>query len=564
MRFFYDNIVALQVAIVCCAFAWLFGGSMGQHLMPTMPWLFAILCEAMICFPQRHAGETTYEARARVWRHLRSDPLLWLVIFFSMILIIPFFNKGLCMSCDYPEIVFDGHPAAPPIAFIPFCVNRAEHLNVVLWFVPALAAMLAVKHALLKRGKRALLAMIVWNGVLLALLGMVQYVSGAKGPFWSDVLEGNVYFFSTFGYPNMAGDYFVVLFCLAVALWRWDVEAARKEAAAAGGAVSLHGHKAFWRQHLHLIPAFILFVASLMTLCRMAMGAVCLLALIFYVHSFVSFSARLKKVQRVKVMAVNLVIVVILSTVGFVFWNYEEWIKRGQERDLVDAAKTRETMSASTPSVAKTAKVDAFASQFEMTEADHPDEDDLRLEQLLENASREAKTISGGDFLDRASGHANPHVAIAWRVWKDHPFFGCGGWGYKHFSIDKMTDEEFDHKQTDGGTNVHNDYLQFLAEHGVVGLLCFLGFIAMLVWPTIKIWSAMINAVRFIKAKDQPPKPVALFALPAPAFFILLAALTTMIHALIDCPLRSPAVLTLFFVSLAAADGFLPRIRGHH
>ena len=47
----------------------------------------------------------------------------------------------------------------------------------------------------------------------------------------------------------------------------------------------------------------------------------------------------------------------------------------------------------------------------------------------------------------------------------------------------------------------------------------------------------------------------------APAFCILMAAVATVIHAFGDCPLRSPAVLTLFFVSLAAVDGFLPKIQ---
>ena len=47
---------------------------------------------------------------------------------------------------------------------------------------------------------------------------------------------------------------------------------------------------------------------------------------------------------------------------------------------------------------------------------------------------------------------------------------------------------------------------------------------------------------------------------PAPAFCILVAVTSTLIHSFGDCPLRSPAILTLFFVSLAAIPGFLPKI----
>ena len=39
---------------------------------------------------------------------------------------------------------------------------------------------------------------------------------------------------------------------------------------------------------------------------------------------------------------------------------------------------------------------------------------------------------------------------------------------------------------------------------------------------------------------------------------LLLAALATVVHSFCDCPLRSPAVLSLFFVILAALPGFMP------
>jgi hypothetical protein len=42
-----------------------------------------------------------------------------------------------------------------------------------------------------------------------------------------------------------------------------------------------------------------------------------------------------------------------------------------------------------------------------------------------------------------------------------------------------------------------------------------------------------------------------------------MAAVATLIHAFGDCPLRSPAILSLFLVSLATIDGFLPKIKKH-
>lgn len=530
MWFLYDNIVAIQVAVVCGAFAWIFGGTVPSALMPTMPWLFALLLEVMVCFPQRHAGETTYQARKRVWRAIRRDPLTWVSLAFALVLLVPFFNTGLCPVCSYPEIKFDGASAAPPAPFMPFCVNRAEHLTVVMWFVPTLLAMVAVKHALLKRGKRTVLELIVWNGLALSAIGICQAVTGAQGPLWADLEGTKAYFFSTFGYPNMAGDYFTTLFGLSIGLWRWKVEETRLEAAEKGhDSVAQASHKAFWRKHLLLVPAMVFFFSAMMTLSRAAILLCSALAIIFYVHTFTCFLARMKKVKRFKIMAANLIVLVLIATVFFVFMSDET-----QRRIMASGGDGQEEVAADKP-------VEGFRRDFQ----------------------REVATIDVRDSLDRISGTGagQYHVRVAFRVWKSHPFFGCGGWGYKHFCIPEMTDEEYEQLQKVGGINVHNDYLQFLAEHGAVGFLLLVAMVIMLVWPLGRVWRALVDAVRFTKPKDQPPKPIAVFAMPAPVFCILATTVSTLLHAMGDCPMRSPAVLSLFFVSLAAMDGFLPRLK---
>ena len=162
-------------------------------------------------------------------------------------------------------------------------------------------------------------------------------------------------------------------------------------------------------------------------------------------------------------------------------------------------------------------------------------------------------------MLDRVTGKGQYHVRVATEIWKDHPVFGVGGWGYIHFCIPKMTRSEYRSIQKVGGINVHNDYLQFLAEHGAVGFGALVAMVLLLVWPVFRTWAWLVKSVRFMKKKDQPPQPIHIFALPASAFCILTTAVATLIHSFGDCPLRSPAVLTLFFVSLAAIPGFLPK-----
>jgi len=514
MRFLYNNVAVLHVFAVCAVFAWLFGGIRGEFLPPVMPWLTALLLEATVCFPQRHEGETTYEARSRVWEAMRRDPLVWVSLGFVVLLLVPFLNKGLCPVCDYPAIQAGADPR-PPIPFFPFCVDRIEHLNVVMWFVPALAATVATKHALLKRGKRTLLEMVVWNGLALGALGAVQQVTDAKGPLWYDDI--NAYFFSTFGYPNMAGDYFTTLFGLSVGLWRWRLdEPGREEVVAktaahgASAETAGHGHHRhgderpavrgqFWKRHRFLIPAAIFFFCALDTLSRAAVILVTVLAILFFLHTFICTFSKMKRAQRVKAGALSVPVLALIALCAVMF--------------------------------------------------------------MPADLQREVNTLNTTEVLDRVTGKGQYHVRVATEIWKDHFLFGVGGWGYKHYCMQYMTDRELRELQTVGGMNVHNDYLQFLAEHGLVGFGLLASVVLLLLWPLGRIWRAMVDSVRFIPTKRQPPQPIQVFVLPAPVFCILATAAATFVHGFGDCPLRSPAVLTLFLVSLAAMDGYLPRLR---
>ena len=510
MQFLYNNAVAIAVAGVCCVFAWLYGGTVSSALLPTMPWMLAILFELMICFPQRHRGESTSEARVRVWKRLKRDPLAWVAAAFLLLLLVPFFNKGLCPCCDYPEIHFDGLRQAPPVPFLPYCVNRAEHFTVVLWFVPALAAMLAVRHALLAEGKRTVLALIVWNGVALSALGIVQHICGAESPLWAEGWGEKAYFFSTFGYPNMGGDYFTTLFALAVALWRWRLEEVRSEALTDEGAAKA-GYASFWRKHLYLIPAVVFFLSAMMTLSRAAIVLVSFLAVLFFVHSFISLLARMSRLKRVKAIGMNLIAIVIVATFFYGFFFNRD--------TMMDAG--------------------GFRNEF----------------------NEEVSTLSIDAMLDRAAGKGQYHVRVATAIWLDNILFGCGGWGYKHFCVPEMTGEEFARMQSVGGINVHNDFLQFLAEHGIVGFGLMVAMVIMLLSPIVRTWRKLVTAAAFAKGSARPPRPIAIFALPASVFCILAALAATLLHSLADCPLRSPAVLALFFVALTAAEGFMPKLK---
>lgn len=500
MSFLFDNFAPFAVAAVASVVAWMFGGTRGGLLVPVVPWLFVLLLEVLFCFPQRRPGESTYEARERVWHALRKDPAAWIALGLFVLLLIPFVNNGLCVSCD-AQALATGLSADPPVPILPFCVDRIDHHNVVLWFALALPSLLVVRHALTRHGKRLVLELIVWNGTALAALGFLQSALGAPGPLWNTMsgtgrAAGD--FFSTFGYPNMAGDYFTTLFGLALALWRRNLDDLREARRTKDISSAAAPHpRMFWRKHYFLIPAVVFFYAALNTLSRAAILLVTLSAVVFFLHSFVSFVAHKRKADRVRAgawTALGLGIVIFLSCL--------------------------------------------FAPK---------------------GLQREVNTLGTTEVLDRVTGRGQYHVRVATEIWKDHVLFGCGGWGYIHFCLPKMTPQELKQQQVVGGINVHNDHLQFLAEHGLVGFGALVALVLVLLAPVARTWRMLAREARFMKGPSAPPKPVQLFALPAPAFFVLVTAACTLIHAFGDCPLRSPAVQTLFFVSLAAIPGFLPR-----
>jgi len=504
MLWYRNNIVAVHATLVVCGFAWLWGGMRGSELVPVMPWLVALLAEVMLFFPERRGpDESTYLARARVWKAMRKDPLVWVELAFLVALLIPFVNTGLCPSCDIAAIA-QGRDPQPLVSFLPYCVAPRHHLTVFLWFVPTMTAVTAVRHSLTKSGKRLFCEMVAWNAALLAVLGFVQQVVGAPGPLWWDggAMKGRAYFFSTFGYPNAGGSFFASAFALAVAAWRRHSDDVRIEYREGKKRRTESKHRLFWRKHYMVIPTLLIFFAALNTLSRAAILLVSLAAVILLAHAAVCTLARLKRAERVRAGALMALAVIVIAILVSMF----------------------------TP-------------------------------QSIRN---EMNSIKGSnEMLDRVTNKDEYHARVALDLFWDHPLFGCGGWGYAHLSPTKMTEKEMAQIRSGwalGSANVHNDYLQFMVEHGVFGFGCLVAIAVLLLLPTCRTWATMAKAYRFAEAKHRPPPPRAIFSLPAGAFAVLVGALVILVHAFGDCPLRSPAVLALLFTELAAVDGFLPHL----
>ena len=490
----------LLVFLTLSAAAWLQGGTRTEVMLPTIPWLWALLFETLLFFPQRRPYEDPVSARRRALHNLSRDPMLYVTIIFMLMLAIPFLNRGLCPVCDYPAIM-KGRSPDPSIPFAPFCVDIPEHFNVVLWFIPALTAMLAARHALSRSGKRLLMEMLVWNAVALAILGFIQQATDAKAPFWLEGVKKGV-FFSSFGYVNMGGAYFAVMFAFSIGVWLTRVaDVAKMPPIDSGKSVVQQLLHRFIRAHYPLLAAAINMYAVLATLCRAAMlNMIVLAAFAFLYYEGSLLCARSNRAKNLKKAAFGFAggAIVVLSM--FIFGPA--------------------------------------------------------------NWSKELKTVSSHALLDRVSGKAQYHSRVATAILQDHPLFGVGGWGYRHLCTKYMTNDELKQLQTLGGANVHNDYLQFLCEHGTIGFGFLVIIFVLLVAPIFREWFKLYRAACFMRTDSSPPSPRALYCMPPGTIMILLGNAALLICASGDCPMRSLAVQSVFFVSLACADGYLPREQG--
>lgn len=511
MNVFLRNVPVLLVFLTLAAFGWIWGGGGGHSdkLMPTIAWLYLFLFEALLFFPQRRPYEDALSARHRCWHGLRRDPLLWAVLAFLVVLLVPFVNHALCPVCDAVKIrqlaattgLAAEDLAKPPVPFIPYCVDLKEHFQVVTWFLPVLTAMLAAKHALLRQGKRVLMEMVVWNAAAMAVFGFVQLATGAEFPFWTKAPVA-VRFFSTFSYANAGGSFFVMAFAFSVGLWQHRVaegEAAQDPKAKSGSHEQVL--QKWIRAHYPLVAVTLNFFGALCTLSRAALMLLFSLAAVAFVYyECALLFARHERTRRIKNAAFGLGGALLFMLA-----------------------------------------VSVFAPP---------------------GLTQELRSLDATGVADRMTGKAQHHVRVAMDLFKDHPVFGVGGWGYRHLCRTKMTPEENRNPWQMGGANVHNDYLQFLCEHGAVGALLLLAIFFLLATPLFMEWYGLYRTARFMKPDKAPPKPRAIYCLPAGAFWILLGDTALIIHAFGDCPMRFGSILGLFFVSLACAEGYLPREQG--
>lgn len=178
-----------------------------------------------------------------------------------------------------------------------------------------------------------------------------------------------------------------------------------------------------------------------------------------------------------------------------------------------------------------------------------------------EPLKKEIATITPSEVIARVSGRNYYHNRMAMKIFREHRWFGVGGWGYPHYLLSYMTPEEKKNMQIVGGANVHNDAFQFLAEHGVVGFTliacCAAALLAYLLWQTFRLCRRLSAAV----ADKGSMRPVWLYNIPPVVVAVLVGVTATICHSLGDLPFRCPAVMIVWALALVCATGYIPVIR---
>ena len=306
---------------------------------------------------------------------------------------------------------------------------------------------------------RILLTLVMCQGLLQALFGIVQYASGTDYQYWA-IARGR-HFFGSFSYENHASQYFYLTLCIAGAvLCHW-----LRRGKASGSIKALICKVA--------LPIAFLFFAIVFSLGRagIVFGGVALAVSGYYLLRLVA--ARADSSSQLQ----------LFTAIAAVFLTA-----------IVFASSTLG--------------------------------DDVRRDFSY---SRPGTTVVG-----KALDSRTWQWAAALDLWRNNPVAGIGSNGFRYYVGYYVEGSEAGVLSQDFIGQAHNDYLQYLAEFGIVGWVGWMTVMLLLILRPIRAWSW------------QRP-------------WILLPTLgagMVLVHACLDLPFRSIPVATLWVIALCSAGQY--------
>lgn len=461
--------VAIHVALLVVWSSWARGGSSPAYFW-ALPWLSLLVWEMMLFLPPKASGQSPGRALSTLLSRIFTDPVFYFGVVLLSFLAIQCLNGPRTLQFDAIARRWDYTPA--PLADLPFCVDKGDAVQPLIWFFAAATAVLAVKNATKDRSKYMIFRILSINGALLSILGFLQMFFSPDRLFWYREME--VYFFSTFGYPNHAGTFFMLISSVNMGLLARAV---------------IHREKK---------REILLWASTLLLNAAAVYGSLCRAA-------------------------------IILET-GLIVFAFAFALFRLRDRFSANF-------------LVKTVVVAGLAVALSV----------FSVARFGQGLVKELSTIDSGAIAGIYDGDRGDLAGAALDIWKDNPWTGVGGWGFRRYVALYMPPAKWEMIQQHGKANVHNDILQFLCEHGCIGA----GLIfAIAITLAVRLVLRISTAERAVDP-DTGAKRSILDSLPPTVVTASAGIVATVIHSTIDLPFRSTAVLLAWFIVFAALPGII-------
>lgn len=161
--------------------------------------------------------------------------------------------------------------------------------------------------------------------------------------------------------------------------------------------------------------------------------------------------------------------------------------------------------------------------------------------------------FSFNEEVAKLTGTLDLRVSAALKIWNDSPWTGVGPGGFRHFIGTVIKSKEWALVRTDC-SYVYNDSIQFLCEHGVLGL----GLMSALVITLMIPICYRARLVWLFGSGDMNDGRRYVFRLSPFVVTGVTATTFLALESLIASPFRSPALLISWLYVMAMMPAFLP------
>jgi hypothetical protein len=348
------------------------------------------------------------------------------------------------------------------------------------WFFPAFVLIATMRHAVrTSREVKLTLNIMCTSASILASLCAGQWLLAR---IWAiGLVPSESYCFTSFGYANHAGIYFVFMLCLSLGLL---VDSAFSKRARSRDVI------------LRSIASLAVFIGATLSASRAALILACMVlvgAALYFVWLSWHRCSKVAFVNRASSAVAMLLLVL--------------FVVHGAGRDHLQ---------------------EEFGSLF--------DSESARVERVA------AGSVSKAFIEDSMLGVRVLLREVAVDIWRDHIWFGAGGWSQCHMAGTYLDEDRWGVIMGSGRANTHCDPLQFLSEFGVVGSGLLLMIAVLLVQPLLK--------------KEKRHR--SLLGNPVLVCCIVGGAIVWC-YSWVDLPFRSPAVLYAWGIVLAGVPATLRR-----